>query len=144
MLAETRPKITATLAAVQEASERLPEVSKNVLASSERVGPLLDDLKGTVKQANEALAHIDGILVENRPDIRATMLDIRKTMDTASKAVELMRVTLDRNGDNLDESLANVRAATDNLKDLTDTVKRKPSVLIRGETGKDRQPGATK
>jgi phospholipid/cholesterol/gamma-HCH transport system substrate-binding protein len=144
ILTDTRPKISAALSNIQAASDKFPDASKNVLAASERMTPLLDDLKGTVKQANDALAHIDAIVVENRPDIRATMLEIRRTMNTASKAVEALRSTLDRNGDNLDESLANVRAATDNLKDLTDTVKRKPSVLIRGETGKDRQPGATK
>ena len=144
MLAETRPKIAATLSNVQEASDKFPQLSKNMLAATERMAPLLEDLKGTVKDAREMLAHVDAMVLENRPDLRATMLDLRKTMDTASQAVELLRSTLDRNGDNLDQSLANVRAATDNLKEMTDSVKRKPSVLIRGETGKDRQPGATR
>jgi len=144
MLADTRPKISATLSNVQEASDRFPQLSKNMLAASERMTPLLEDLKGTVKDAREALAHVDAIVGENRSDLRATMQELRKTMETASQAVDLLRITLDRNGGNLDESLANVRAATDNLKELTDTVKRKPSVLIRGETGKDRQPGATR
>jgi phospholipid/cholesterol/gamma-HCH transport system substrate-binding protein len=144
MLADTSPKISATLRNTQAASDRFPELSKNVLAASERLTPLLDDLKGTVKQANEALTHIDAVVVENRPDIRAAMIDIRRATDRAVKAVELLRATLDRNSDNVDEGLTNVRVATSNLKELTDTVKRKPSVLIRGETGKDRQPGATK
>ena len=56
----------------------------------------------------------------------------------------VVKNTSDRNTDNMDETLANVRAATDNIKELTDTLKRKPSILIRGETGKDRQPGSTK
>lgn len=155
MLMDSRPKVEAVLSNIHAASEKfpalsknvlaasepLPQVSKNVLAASERITPLLDDLKGTIKEANEALAKVDAVLGENRPDIRATMIEIHKTMDTASKTADLLRSILDRNSDNLDESLANVRVATDNLRELTDTVKRKPTVLIRGETGKDRQPG---
>jgi phospholipid/cholesterol/gamma-HCH transport system substrate-binding protein len=144
MLADTRPKLAATLVNVQAASDDFPKLSKNALAVSEKVAPLLDDFKATAKKGNETLAHLDAMLGENRPDIRASVAEIRKTMETASKAAELLRITLDRNGENLDESLLNVRAATDNLKEMTDTLKRKPSVLIRGETGKDRVPGATK
>jgi phospholipid/cholesterol/gamma-HCH transport system substrate-binding protein len=144
MLADTRPKISATLTNVQTASEGFPDLTKKAQEIAEKVTPLLDDLKGTIKQANDTLAKVDSVLVENRPDIRATMIQIRKTMETASKAVDLLKGTLDRNGDNLDESLDNVRIATDNLRELTDTLKRKPSVLIRGEIGKDRQPGGTK
>lgn len=144
MLADTRPKISATLANLQMASDRFPTVTKNMEAASARMVPLLDDLKGTIKQANTALANVDAVLTENRADLRASTAEVRKTLETASKAVELLRASLDRNGDNLDESLANVKAASANLKEMTDTLKRKPSVLIRGETGQDRRPGGTK
>jgi phospholipid/cholesterol/gamma-HCH transport system substrate-binding protein len=144
MLNDVRPKMEATLANVQTATDRLPAISKNLLAASERITPVLDDLKATIKQGNDTLAHVDALVVENRPDIRALLVQMRKTLDTTNLAMDQLRSTMDRNGENLDESLANVRAATDNLKDLTDTVKRKPSVLIRGETGKDRLPGGTK
>jgi phospholipid/cholesterol/gamma-HCH transport system substrate-binding protein len=144
MLADTRPKLSATLTNVQTATDRLPPVMANVQTASEKVTPLLDDLKGTIKQANAALANIDGMLVENRADIRASMENTRKTLTTASQLVELLHNTMERNAGNLEETLINVRDATSNLKEMTDTLKRKPSVLIRGETGKDRQPGATK
>jgi ABC-type transporter Mla subunit MlaD len=144
MLADARPKTAKALANVQTATEQLPEITKNIHAASEKMTPLLDDLKATVKQGRELLAHTDAILLENRPEIRGAIADLRRTLDTATKTTELLRLTLDRNGENLDETLMNVRVATYNLKEMTDTVKRKPSVLIRGETGKDRVPGATK
>jgi phospholipid/cholesterol/gamma-HCH transport system substrate-binding protein len=144
MLTETRPKIAATLDNVHLASSKLPPSMANVQTATERIAPLLDDLKGTIKLANDALGHIDAVVVENRPEIRASMMDTRKTLDTASHLVELLKRTLDRNTDNLDDILVNVREASDNLRQMTDAVKRKPSVLIRGETGKDRQPGTTK
>ena len=144
MLADSRPKVSATLTNVQTATEKLSPVMANVQVASEKIAPLLDDLKGTIKQANEALGHIDAIVVENRPDIRASMERRARRWTRASELVELLKNTMDRNTENLDETLVNVREATDNMKEMTDTLKRKPSVLIRGETGKDRQPGSTK
>ena len=144
LLADARPKVSAALSNINEATGRLPAVTKNVLAVSERVMPVLENLQAAIKQGNDTLARVDAILVENRPEIRATLAKLQTTLDSANVTVETLKSTLERNGENLDESLANVREATGNLKDLTDTVKRKPSVLIRGETGKDRLPGGTK
>jgi phospholipid/cholesterol/gamma-HCH transport system substrate-binding protein len=144
MLADTRPKISATLTNVQTATEKLSPVLANVHTASEKFAPLLDDLKGTIKQANTALGNIDGILVENRPEIKAAMEQTRKMLNSVSELVDTLKNTLDRNTENLDETLVNVRVATDNMKEMTDTLKRKPSVLIRGETGRDRVPGSAK
>ena len=144
MLAESRPKVSASLTNVQTATEKLTPVMANVQLASEKIAPLLDDLKGTIKQANEALAHVDAIVVENRPEIKASLEQTRKMLNSVSDLVDVVKNTVDRNTDNMDETLANVRAATDNIKEMTDTLKRKPSVLIRGETGKDRMPGSTK
>ena len=144
MLADSRPKVSATLTNVQTATEKLSPVWPTSHTASEKFAPLLDDLKGTIKQANDALANVDAILVENRPDIKAAMEQTRKMLNSVSELVDTLKNTMDRNTDNLDETLANVRVATDNMKEMTDTLKRKPSVLIRGETGKDRQPGSNK
>ena len=142
MLADSRPKVSVTLSNVQTATDKLSPVLANVQNATEKIAPMLDDLKGTIKQANEALGRIDGILVENRPDMRASMEDARKTLNNAAQLVEVLKTTMDRNTENLDDTLLNVREATFNMKEMTDMLKRKPSVLIRGEIGKDRQPGA--
>lgn len=141
MLAENRPKVAATLGNLQAASGQLSPIMANAQTASDKIAPLLDDLKGTTKQANDALAHVDAVVVENRPDIRASTAEIRQTLNTASEVMETLKKTLDRNTDNLDEMLANVEAATQNMQQLTDALKRNPSLLIRGETGKDRKPG---
>ncbi len=69
MLAEDRPKVSATLNNVQSASERLT--------------PLLDDLKKTMAQANDVLGHIDAVVVEDRPDLKASLVELRQTLATA-------------------------------------------------------------
>jgi phospholipid/cholesterol/gamma-HCH transport system substrate-binding protein len=127
MLAEDRPKVSATLTNVQTASAKIV--------------PLLDDLKAIMNQANLALSHVDAVLVENRPDIRAIVVELKSTLLTASALMEQLKDTTDRNTDNIDQILLNLRATTENMKELTNTLKTRPSTLIRGDSMKDRKPG---
>ncbi|HUI42162.1 MAG TPA: MlaD family protein [Terriglobia bacterium] len=127
MLAEDRPKVSATLSNVQTASARLT--------------PLLDDLKKTMAQANDALSHIDAVVLENRQDLRSSVTELRQTLLTASSVVDRLDRTLDYNADNIDQTLENVRVTTQNLKELTETLKRRPYALIRASRPRERKPG---
>jgi phospholipid/cholesterol/gamma-HCH transport system substrate-binding protein len=127
MLAEDRPKVSATLTNVQFASAK--------------IAPLLDDLKRTMAEANTTLSHVDAVVVENREDIRAIIVKLRETLITASALMDEIKNTADDNVDNIDEILLNVRAATQNLRELTEELKTRPSTLIRGSGLKDRKPG---
>ena len=127
MLAEDRPKVSATLTNLQTASAKIE--------------PVLDDLRRTMAQANTALSHVDAVVVENREDIRAIVVKLRETLVTASALMDEIKNTADNNLDNIDEILLNIRAATENLRDLTQELKTRPSTLIRGSGLKDRKPG---
>ncbi len=127
MLAEDRPKISATLTNVQTASAKIV--------------PLLDNLKTTMNHANDALSHIDSVVVENRQDIRAAVVELKQTLLTASSLMEQLKNTMDHNSDNIDQILVNIRITTENVRQLTETLKDRPSVLLRGNTTKDRKPG---
>ena len=144
MLADAKPKVAASLTNVQMATDKLSPVMDDVKTATAKMAPLLDDLKGTIKQANDALANIDAIIVESRPEIKATLEQAHKMLAGVSDMVDILKSTADRNTDNIDETLVALRLAMDNIQELTGTLKRKPSVLIRGETGKDRVPGSTK
>ncbi len=127
MLAESRPKVSATLTDIQTASAQL------------RL--LLDDLKKTMAQANDALGHIDAVVLENRQDLRSSVAELRRTLLTASSVVDKLDRTLDYNTDNIDQTLENVRVTTQHLKDLTETLKRRPYTLIRADRPRERKPG---
>ncbi len=127
MLAESRPKVSATLTDIQTASAQL------------RL--LLDDLKKTMAQANDALGHIDAVVLENRQDLRSSVAELRQTLLTASSVVDQLDRTLDYNADNIDQTLENVRVTTQHLKDLTETLKRRPYTLIRADRPRERKPG---
>lgn len=128
MLAEDRPKVSATLTNAQTASAKIV--------------PLLDNLKTTTDQANLFLSHIDPVVVENRQDIRTVVVELKQTLLTASSLMEQLKNTTDYNADNIDQILQNLRVTTENVKQLTDTLKSRPSTLIRGSSGPDRQPGS--
>jgi phospholipid/cholesterol/gamma-HCH transport system substrate-binding protein len=127
MLAEDRPKVSATL--------------DNVQSASARIKPLLDDLKKTMAQADEALDNINAAVVENRQDLRGSVKELRQTLLTASEVMDQLNQTLDYNSDNIDEILANVRVATQKLKELTGKLEQRPYTLIRADRSKERKPG---
>jgi ABC-type transporter Mla subunit MlaD len=127
ILSDSRPKLATTLTNVQTASEKIT--------------PLLDDLKATMKQANDTLSHVDAIAVENRQDIRQIVTSLRETMVNAQALLEQLKNMADQNVENIDSILINVQETTENLKQLTEELKTRPSLLIRGNTVKDRKPG---
>jgi phospholipid/cholesterol/gamma-HCH transport system substrate-binding protein len=127
MLADSRPKVAASLTNVQTATAQLP--------------PVLDNLKATMNQANVVLSHIDSVVVENHQDIRTIVTELRETLFTASSLMEQLKNTTVNNSDNIDQTILNLRATTENIKELTDSLKNNPSLLIRGSTLKDRRPG---
>ena len=127
MLAEDRPKVSATLTNLQEVSAK--------------AGPLLDDFKKTVARADQTLAHVDAIVVDNREDVHKAVLELRQTLEAASATIDQLHSTLDTNSDSIDETLENIRVTTENLRELTNAVKQRPSVLIRGMQVRERQPG---
>jgi phospholipid/cholesterol/gamma-HCH transport system substrate-binding protein len=125
LLADSRPKVAVTLTNIQNATGQIQ--------------PMLDNLKTTMNQANVVLSHVDSMLVENNPDIRAIVVELKGTLVSASSLIEqLKNIT---GSDNIDQILVNVRIATENLRQLTDSLKTNPSVLIRGNNLKDRKPG---
>jgi phospholipid/cholesterol/gamma-HCH transport system substrate-binding protein len=127
MLAEDRPKVSTTL--------------DNVQAASAQLKPLVEDLKKTMAQANNALDNVNTLVVENRQDVRASVKELRQTLLTASSVMDQLNQTLNYNSDNIDEILTNVRVATQQLKELTIKLERRPYTLIRADRSKERKPG---
>ena len=130
MLEENRPKVRSTLS--------------NVDAASAKMGPLLDDLKKAVANADRSIAHVDEILGENRPDLRKAIADLRQTLASTNSLAAQMDRTLNVNAENIDEMLENIRHTTENLKQFTDTIKARPYTLIRSSQAPEHKPGDSK
>jgi phospholipid/cholesterol/gamma-HCH transport system substrate-binding protein len=127
MLAENRPAIHSTI--------------NNVDASSAKLGPLIDDFRKTSTQADDALAHLDAMIGEDRPDVHKAVVDLRQSLDSAVTLTGQLDRTVDTNAENLDEIIDNLRATTANLNEFTETIKTRPYTLLRSPGIKPRLPG---
>lgn len=127
MIEENRPQLKSTLQHVNELSQKLD--------------PLIQDLRKTSSQANQALDHIDSMIGENRPDVRKAVIELRKSLGNVTDLTGRLDQTLDVNAENIDELLENLRHVTENLREFTNTIKTRPYTLIRSSAPREHKPG---
>jgi phospholipid/cholesterol/gamma-HCH transport system substrate-binding protein len=143
--AQNRANLSATLAdtrgMIEENRPQIKSTLQHVNAVSEKLQPLLEDFRKTSNEANEALAHIDSMIGENRADVRQAVIELRQTLATMTEATARLNQTLDVNSENIDEILDNMRHVTENLKEFTATIKTHPSTLIRANNPREHKPG---
>jgi phospholipid/cholesterol/gamma-HCH transport system substrate-binding protein len=127
MLEENRPQIRSTL--------------QHVSSMSEKLEPLLEDLRKTSEEANKALNHVDSMIGENRADVRQSVIELRRTLTNMTDLTSRLDQTLDVNSENIDELLGNMRQVSQNLREFTSTIKSRPYTLIRATNPRDHKPG---
>ena len=133
-LAETRGMIAENRAPVKSTVQHLN-------SASEKLEPLLQDLRKTSAQANETLTHVDSLIGENRADVRQAVVELRKSLTTITDLTGKLDQTLDVNSENIDELLENLRHVSQNLKEFTNTIKTRPYTLIRSSTPREHKTG---
>jgi phospholipid/cholesterol/gamma-HCH transport system substrate-binding protein len=127
LLAEDRPKLHSTLSHVDETTAKLPA--------------LIDDFKKTLGRTDDALAKLDGVLGDNRANLKDTIAEMRKALADARVLIDQLNRTTVANADDIDEIIDNLRITTQNLQEFTDTIKTRPSTLIRSTEPPDHKPG---
>ena len=130
MIAENRPQIKSTIS--------------NLNSVSQKLEPLLHDLRKTSEQANQTLNHIDAMLGENRPDVRQAVIDLRRSLANVTDLTARLDRTLDVNSENIDELIENLRSVSQNLNEFTNTIKTRPYTLIRSSSPPEHKTGDTK
>ncbi|HYR78002.1 MAG TPA: MlaD family protein [Pyrinomonadaceae bacterium] len=127
MITENRPPVKATV--------------QNLNSASQKLGPLLEDLRKTSAEANKALDHVDTMIGENRADVRQAVVELRKSLTTITDLTGRLDQTLDVNSENIDELLENLRHVSQNLKEFTNTIKTRPYTLIRSSAPREHKTG---
>ena len=142
---QNRANLAGTLAGVNGMirEDRAPVKSmvENLDATSQNIKPLLDDLRKTSNEANVTLTHVDAMIGQNSPEIHESVIELRNALATVNQVAGRMNQTLEMNSGNIDEMLDNLRQATENLNQFTNTIKSRPSSLIRSSNPKERKPG---
>jgi phospholipid/cholesterol/gamma-HCH transport system substrate-binding protein len=133
-LAETRGMIAENRAQVKSTVQ-------NLNSASQKLEPLLQDLRKTSAQATEALNHVDSMIGENRKDLRQAIIDLRRSLATITDLTGRLDQTVDVNSENIDELLDNLRHVSENLKEFTNTIKTRPYTLIRSSSPPEHKTG---
>ena len=143
--AENRANLSATLAGIRGViEENRPQIKSTIQhldSVSQKLEPLLQDLHKDSEEANQALTHLDAVLGENSADVRQSVIELRKSLTTLTDITGRLDQTLDVNTENMDELLDNFRRVSQNLKEFTNTIKRRPYTLIRATNPPDHKPG---
>lgn len=133
-LSETRGMIAENRGAVKSTLQ-------NLNTASQKFTPLIEDLRKTSAQANEALNHIDSLIGENREDLRKAIVELRRSLTTVTDLTGKLDQILDVNSENIDELLENLRHVSENLREFTETIKRRPYTLIRASSPPEHKTG---
>jgi ABC-type transporter Mla subunit MlaD len=143
--AKNQSNLSATLAEtrglIEDSRPRVRTALQHVNDLSEKLGPLIDDLRRTSGKATELLAHIDSTIGETQPEVRKAIADLRATLKSATELTGQLNQTLDVNSENIDQLLDNLLHVTTNLKEFTDTIKTRPSSLIRATNPPEHKTG---
>jgi phospholipid/cholesterol/gamma-HCH transport system substrate-binding protein len=142
---QNRANLSATLAdtrgLIEENRPQIKSTIQHLDKVSQKIEPLLEDFRKTSDEANKALTHIDELLGENRADVRAAVVELRKSLTTLTDITGRIDQTLDVNTENIDELLDNFRRVSQNLKEFTDTIKKRPYTLIRATNPPEHKTG---
>ncbi len=142
---ENRANLSAALAntrgLLEENRPQIKSTIQNLNQVSQKIGPLIQDLHHTSEEANKALDHIDAMIGDNKDDVRASVTELRKSLTTLTDITGRIDQTLDVNTENIDELLDNFRRVSQNLKEFTDTIKKRPYTLIRATNPREHKTG---
>ena len=140
-----RQNISATLAdlhgMIQENRPQIKTTLANVNAATQKLSPLLDQIQKTIDQADGTLKKVDGLVSDNKDDIRASIIKLRESVENVSALTAHLQTILDNNDYNIDELLNNLRVVSENLKEFSDSIKTRPSSLIRAGGPHERNVG---
>lgn len=143
--AENRANLSATLAStrglIEENRPQIKSTIQHLDSVSQKLEPLLQDLHKDSEEANQALTHLNAVLGENSADVRQSVIELRKSLTTLTDITGRLDQTLDVNTENIDELLDNFRRVSQNLKEFTNTIKKRPYTLIRATNPPDHKPG---
>jgi len=125
---KTGPKLDATLT--------------NVQAASEKMTPLLNDIRGSMTQIDALVKNLNGTVDDLHPELKSSIVELKKTADDTEVLLAQVQELLRHNRNDIDEIVLNLAQSSRNVEDLTDTLKHRPYTLLGIKPVKDRKlPG---
>jgi phospholipid/cholesterol/gamma-HCH transport system substrate-binding protein len=130
---------------LNQESPRIDTVLRNLEQASSQASRTLDQANGTLNEietaartANGAFASANRTIQDIRDPLRTDLTDLQRTITEARRLIEDLNTIVSANRYNIDDTLENFRVASENLRELTASVRQRPSLLIRGKAAPDR------
>src|SRR5205823_5087511 len=141
--AQNRANLSAALAntrgLIEENRPQIKSTIQHLDGVSQKLEPLIQDLRKTSGEANQALARIDDLLGENRADVRQAVIDLRKSLATLTDITGRVDQTSKLNNQKFAKLLDNLGRLSKNLRKLPTTTRNRPTLsfapAIRASTG---------
>ena len=129
-LASISESLTAMRDTMQEAGPRLTSLMT-------RLDELALELESGVAGIPDLTADLQGLVGDLRTALGPEGERLSSLLDSAGDSVSSMEM----NQGELEAMVRDLRLATANLKAFTESIKERPSALVRGNKGPDRKPG---
>lgn len=120
-------------------SPRIDAITTNLQSTSKKLDPLTDDIRKATAKMDSLMGHLDGTVVENRPQIKKDLVELESTLVEARKLMTEIDSLLESSRGDIEVTLENFRRSSENLTQFTDTIKQRPFSLIRIKPKPDRK-----
>lgn len=120
-------------------SPRIDAITSNLQSTSKKMDPLMEDIRKATSKLDALVGHLDGTVVEDRPQIRKDLAELETTLLQARKLMEEIDSTLASNRSDINTMIENFRRSSENLSEFTGTIKQRPFSLIRVKPMPDRK-----
>ncbi len=145
---ENRRRVRASLRKIDEiltdAKPRLKSIMTNVDSASAKVDKFMDEIKDTRVRLDALLQNWNNLAKDDDAEVQRTLRELRKTLVRAEGAMDEVRRLLVANRDQIDTTLENIEVSTENIREITDTIKQRPSSLVWSKDAPNRKPGDLK
>ncbi len=145
---ENRRRVRESLRKIDEiltdAKPRLKSIMTNVDSASAKVDKFMDEIKDTRVRLDTLLQNWNNLAKDDDAEVQRTLRELRKTLVRAEGAMDEVRRLLVANRDQIDTTLENIEVSTENIREITDTIKQRPSSLVWSKNPPDRKPGELK
>ncbi|MBI4467083.1 MAG: MCE family protein [Acidobacteria bacterium] len=142
---ENRRRVRSVLARMDQiltdAQPRVKTVLANFESSSGKIDKFMDEIKVTRANLDKLLENWSRLADGDQAEVQLTLQKLRDTLAHAEQAMDEVQRLLIANREHLDVTLENIRVASEDVREISDTVKQRPSSLVWSKSPADRRPG---
>jgi ABC-type transporter Mla subunit MlaD len=138
LLANARDLLDKESSRIDTVLKNFEHASAQASSTLDQADRMLNEMQTAARTANDTFASANRTIGDIRDPLKTDLTDLQRTMAEARRLIEDLNTVVSSNRSNIDDTFENFRAASENLRELTASVRQRPSILIRGRAAPDR------